>query len=233
MLVSIPWQPELKLHPDALALLQAASKRVGRNLYLYNGDSAWRSYARQKALWDAYLAGGNIASNPDTGQRSHMRGAAFDLIDTSAAVQAACVAVGLKRDPKESWHWNHPNWANMPIIPADIPAPIVKDDIMATNFVDTSTYTNGAPTANTRCLTLWEGGRVEVYKRNPADPQEFAKTMFAAYGPHIETSKIVFDVLAKSNPISGGVDLSPVLTAIAAVPTAQQNGSAARTAIVK
>lgn len=131
MLVSIPWQPELKLHPDTLTLLIAASKRVGRNLYLYNSDSAWRSYARQKALWLASQSGGNPASNPDSGQRSHMRGAAVDLRDTSTAVQAACVAVGLKRDPAEAWHWNHPNWAAMPIIPADIPAPTEEDDDMA------------------------------------------------------------------------------------------------------
>jgi hypothetical protein len=45
-----------------------------------------------------------------------MRGGAFDLINTDAATQAACRAVGLVRDKKEAWHWNNPRWASMPII---------------------------------------------------------------------------------------------------------------------
>ena len=146
-LVPIPWQPELKLTPSTLALLAAASKRVGRDLYLYGADSAWRSYASQKAKWDAYQKGGVIASNPDTGQRSHMRGAAFDLRDTSTAVQKACRAVGLIRDPKEPWHWNDPNWRNMPIILTDTstaglnPKPLQPErkNTMTTNYVKTST----------------------------------------------------------------------------------------------
>lgn len=116
-LVPIPWQPHLFLTPSTLALLQAASARRGRNLHVFGADGAWRPYAVQKRLYDLYKAGkGNIASNPDTGQRSHLRGAAFDLILTDAATQAACRAVGLVRDPAESWHWNNPAWASMPII---------------------------------------------------------------------------------------------------------------------
>ena len=121
MLVPIPWQPDLKLRPETLALLVAASKRVGRNLYLYGSNSAWRSYRQQSALYVAYKNGtGNIASNPDIGPRQHMRGAAFDLRDTSSRVQRACKAVGLIRDPAEAWHWNHPNWRNMPVIETDV-----------------------------------------------------------------------------------------------------------------
>lgn len=116
-LVSVPWQPGFKLTPDTLAYLVAASNRLGTQLEL---TDAWRSYAEQKYYWDAYQAGwGNPASNPDTGQRNHMRGAAFDLERTDAAAQAACRAVGLVRDGVEAWHWNNPNWANMPIIKVD------------------------------------------------------------------------------------------------------------------
>lgn len=121
-LVPIPWQPAYFLTPDTLALLVAASDRVGERLQV---SDAWRSYAEQKGYWDAYVAylnGGPyapIASNPDTGQRNHMRGAAFDLVRTDKAAQDACRAVGLVRDPDESWHWNNPRWASMPIIPTN------------------------------------------------------------------------------------------------------------------
>lgn len=116
-LVQVPWQKQYWLTPDTLALLVAASNRLGTQLML---NDAWRSYAEQAYYYDQYLHhGGPVASNPDTGQRNHMRGGAFDLIRTDAAAQAACRAVGLTRDPAESWHWNNPNWPNMPIIPTN------------------------------------------------------------------------------------------------------------------
>jgi hypothetical protein len=116
LLAPIPWQPMLFLRPEALALLVAASARLGTQLKV-QAKGAWRPYADQKYFRDLYLAGkGNPASDPDTGPRFHMRGAAFDLVRTDAAAQAACRAVGLVRDPAESWHWNHPAWASMPVI---------------------------------------------------------------------------------------------------------------------
>lgn len=121
-LVPVPWQPHLFLTPDTLALLVAAGEKLGKPLHIVGNDGAWREYAKQKYYYDGWVArkpGFNVASNPDTGQRSHMRGAAFDLINTDAATQAACRAVGLIRDPVESWHWNNPRWASMPIIKAN------------------------------------------------------------------------------------------------------------------
>lgn len=129
-LVQVPYQPECWLTPDTLALLQAVNARMGTNLQINGADGAWRPYARQAYLYNGYikgLPGFNTASNPDTGQRNHMRGAAFDLVRTDAAVQAACRAVGLIRDSAESWHWNNPNWANMPIIP-DLPGVSIAAD---------------------------------------------------------------------------------------------------------
>lgn len=119
-LVPVPWQPTLLLTPDTLAYLQAACRAAGRTLYINGEDGAWRSWARQNYLYQGYiqgLPGFNTASSPNPpGQRNHMRGGAFDLIDTDAATQAACRSVGLIRDGAEPWHWNNPNWANMPII---------------------------------------------------------------------------------------------------------------------
>jgi hypothetical protein len=117
-LVQVPWQPQCWLTPDTLALLEAASDDLGAQLYIDGANGAWRSYDEQKRLYDLMLSGaGNTASNPDTGQRNHMRGAAFDLLRTDLAAQAACRRVGLVRDAAEPWHWNNPNWAAMPIIP--------------------------------------------------------------------------------------------------------------------
>ncbi|WP_025159371.1 hypothetical protein [Leifsonia aquatica] len=122
-LVPVPYQSECWLTPDTLALLEAANAKAGTELRINGSDGAWRAYADQKALYDLYLSGkGNVASNPDTGQRNHMRGAAFDLVRTDTAAQAACRAVGLVRDPSEPWHWNNPRWASMPIIPTNTAA---------------------------------------------------------------------------------------------------------------
>lgn len=122
-LVPIPWQPTLLLTPRTLALLVAASNRLGRRIFLNGSDAAWRSYARQAYLYNGWvkrLPGFNVASSPDPpGQRNHMRGAAFDTLQTDGATQAACRGVGLIRDSAEAWHQNDPNWANMPIIPVN------------------------------------------------------------------------------------------------------------------
>jgi hypothetical protein len=118
MLVPVPWQPGLYVHRDLLVKMEGVRRRVGYPPMLHGPLSGWRSYATQKALWDAYQAGtGNVASNPDTGNRTHMRGVAGDWADTSARMQAACRAVGLVRDPLEDWHWQLANWRDYPIIP--------------------------------------------------------------------------------------------------------------------
>lgn len=121
-LVPIPWQRHLYLTPSTLALLEKASDYYGDDLYLYDADykrisPAWRSYSQQATAFKKWLKRiGPVASNPDTGQRSHMRGAAFDLRLSTARAQQACRRAGLIRDPAEPWHWNDPHWASMPII---------------------------------------------------------------------------------------------------------------------
>lgn len=158
-LVRIPWQSYYWLTPHTLALLVAASKRLGYNgttsgLMLYAIDprgllSAWRSYAQQTTLWLASQNGGNVASNPDSGPRMHMRGGAFDLVRTDTTAQTACRAVGLVRDSLESWHWNDPLGTSMPIIKTNTAAaggdviPLIEGAAMSTVPVK---YTNSAGT---------------------------------------------------------------------------------------
>lgn len=118
-LVQIPWQPDLWLAPSTLGYLLKLRDRIGYNPFVVRSGGAWRAYYSQKYYWDGWVArrpGFSPASNPDTGPRQHMRGAAFDLLDTSAAMQRHCRALGLIREPSEAWHWNDPRWASMPVI---------------------------------------------------------------------------------------------------------------------
>lgn len=75
-------------------------------------NSAWRSYAAQKAAWDAWRAGtGAGADNPDDESQPlpHCRGVALD-IDYTPARAAALQAAGLIRPfaGREPWHWQLP-----------------------------------------------------------------------------------------------------------------------------
>lgn len=114
-LVSVPYQPGYKATPETVARLMRACAIAGHNIIL---NDAWRRYAEQAYYWDQYLYhGGNDASNPDTGERSHMRGAAFDIVnsgDRSAMLQA-----GFLPQSVEWWHFYEPGWQNMPIIMTD------------------------------------------------------------------------------------------------------------------
>jgi hypothetical protein len=146
-LVPIPWQPEYFLTPHTLAILEDASRRLGHNIIVVD---AWRSKATQQGYWDAYQAYLNgtgpwapTASNPENGQRNHMRGAAWDARDTDPATQAACRAAGAIRDAAENWHWNDPQWVSMPIIPTNTttagggstPIPSPEEDDMKGKFL--------------------------------------------------------------------------------------------------
>lgn len=119
-LVPIPYQPTLYLTPRALARLLRACAIAGHNIILNGYDAAWRPKAWQQKLWDAYQAylhGGpyaEIASNPNTGQRNHMRGEAADILNR--ADRGAMLAAGFTPDADEWWHFNDPDWPTMPII---------------------------------------------------------------------------------------------------------------------
>lgn len=123
-LYPIPWQPWYKLTRRTLDLLGAASELAGHEIEVVD---AWRAYKAQKGFWDArvaYLNGTGPyappASNPDdpNAQRNHQRAAAVDL-KYPARDGRFLAAVGMTVDPVEDWHYNDPNWRNMPIILTD------------------------------------------------------------------------------------------------------------------
>jgi hypothetical protein len=122
VLVPIPWQPHHVVTETMLARLVRASAIRGRNIQLNDQRSptgrflaAWRALEEQIYLWDLFRAGrGNPASNPYTGQRNHLRGAAVDILNKSD--RPAMLAAGFTPEPTEWWHFNDPNWRAMPII---------------------------------------------------------------------------------------------------------------------
>lgn len=198
-LVPIPWQPAYFLTPDTLDYLIAASNRLGTQLQV---TDAWRSYAEQAALYKAYREGrGAIASNPDTGQRNHMRGAAFDLVRTDKTAQDACRAVGLLRDPDESWHWNNPRWASMPIIPtntttAATAAHILEDDPMAMKY---EIIAGRNDKSGTHYISFNRAGRYALSKTSEADYQYWLRSELG-YKPE-EVAVRVVDSLESFGPI--------------------------------
>lgn len=161
-LVQIPWQTYYWLRPQTLDLLDQASDRLGERLYLYADDprghlSGWRSYSQQNTVYQAWLNGtGPVASNPDTGPRYHMRGAAFDLVRTDATAQAACRAVGLIRDISEGWHWNHPNWANMAVIKVNTAAIVAPQEDIVSEYRYVRTQGDPALFTDTDGFTVTE-----------------------------------------------------------------------------
>jgi len=118
-LYPIPWNPGLYLTRDTLDLLGRASELAGHDIEC---SEAYRTYDEQKGYWDAYQAflhGGPwaaIASNPDdpNGQNNHRRAAAVDI--KNRADRQAMIDAGFTEDANEWWHFNNPNWRNMPII---------------------------------------------------------------------------------------------------------------------
>jgi D-alanyl-D-alanine carboxypeptidase. len=80
------------------------------------------------------------------------------------------------RDPN---HYRHDGTTAASITPT----PIKEKKIMATNFVDTSTYKNGAVQKGTQCMTVWEGGAILRYQRTLIDG-ELATTLYELYGTH-------------------------------------------------
>jgi hypothetical protein len=244
MLVPIPWQPSLYVHADLLVKLEAIRARMGRPPMLYGDSSGWRSREMQLEKWRKFLAGGNPASNPDSlsSPNTHMRGVAADLADTSAAMQRACIAVGLQRDPAENWHWQLPNWRSYPIIPSRTPStppPPFEENIMyqyiqragRSEWALTHPYLLPGGILTTTDINVANGWAPYTGDAGALIPEDrWHSTLNAAKQLH-ELA------MAQMRAIHGGgsstpADLAPVLNAIAEVPTAEENAQAARKAIV-
>jgi len=200
-------------------------------------------------LWRAYLAGrGNIASDPDVGNRTHMRGVAADLQDYSPLMQRALVAAGLQRDPAEAWHWQLPNWRDYPIIP-ELVTPTLEGPNMAQiqyyERVKTATpewmiggrelpggfvVTEDAEEVRRMGRQYSGEGTIPVRLERPLYVAQQAYLAREAALWEAQQVKLLRAVLGGS---AGAVSLQPVLDALSAVPTAAQNGAAARAAIVK
>ncbi len=217
-LVQIPWQPGLYLTPDTLDLLTRAGNRLGTQLRLVGQDAAWRSYERQFYLYDLYKHhGGNTASSPDApGQRMHMRGGAFDLISTSAPVQAACRAVGLVRDSAEPWHWNNPRLTSMPIIPTLTNTaggggtPIGEEDMNAEQEQKLTSARDEAHSANVTSGWANQNAANAVAKAEEARAQALAATETAQWAnenadkARIAAEKARTDILARLDSFTPG-----------------------------
>ena len=214
-LVRVPWQPDLYVHADLLAKLQEVRQRIGRPPMLYGKQSGWRSYATQKALWEAYQQGGNIASNPDTGNRTHMRGVAADLQDYSAAMQRALVAVGLERDPAEAWHWQLPTWRSYPIIPTmPTPPQTGADDmrLIRRTGLATTEWSLFHPTLS----GPGELQRGYITTTDPAVARGWARTWGDGFGNEKSEPRDVYVEMQAAARLTyaapGTADLAPILT---------------------
>lgn len=121
--------------------------------------------------------------------------------------------------------------------------PDTGEEMLPQNFVDASTRNpQGAHVNGTVCMTVWPSGAVQVYKRvipTPANQVEFAVQMSNLYGPHRPIGHDVFESIRDANlAVHAGTVAAGGFTAedrarLQAVPTADQNGAAARAAIVK
>lgn len=123
------------------------------------------------------------------------------------------------------------------------PKPKSRRKGMTTRFVQIGTGGSGFGVGAVCALAGDAGfagpGNFQEYTRTVADGSvnDRAAQEFAVHGPSIPIPAAQWAALKASytqgGVVSGGVDLQPVLDALGAVPTAAQNGAAARAAIVK
>lgn len=93
----------------AFKRMQDAARAAG---VVFQVNSAFRTMAQQMTLWQAYLAGGNLAAEP--GFSNHQNGIAVDIESaggTNAAFKwltANAHRFGFKRTvSSEPWHWEY------------------------------------------------------------------------------------------------------------------------------
>lgn len=243
----LPGKKPVYVRPEVAARLRRAEARLGRPIYPTGSMSGGRTRAQQQALYDAYMAGkGPVASHPDTGPRPHMKFGAFDVSPESLAAGAreAMQAVGFEfTESSELWHSEEPGCRAWPVVTdpytltaKENPVSMIKKTergvewclfapLMSGPLGGTPDQLGYRVTGNESTARIWcdmYGIAFDAVPEYKLEPYRRAQA---------EARAITGDILARI-PASSA-NFKPVLDAIAQVPTAEENGRAARAAIVK
>jgi hypothetical protein len=130
-------------------------------------------------------------------------------------------------------------------IPLPAPKPEKEEDMQPTNYVNKATMPGGKFAEGSQCITLWPSGAVQHYElTNQPRNEQIAYIMYDLFGAHKSLEKQVFDsIVAAHAALQGattggdgtynGDGFASVIAKISELPTAIENGNAARAAIVK
>lgn len=230
-----PGKAQVYLRPEANRLLEAAIRLYGQPIYPTGSGSAGRTYEQQLHYWNVYQAGGPVASHPDRGPNPHRRYGALDIDDPNAR-QAMLRAGWVATTPSEWWHFEHPDCRSWPIVTD--PYTTERDDDMRLIRREGTTAEWSLFHPTLRGPSDLERGYIVV--TDPEIAKGLARTWADGFGSEkVEPRDVYIGLQAAArwawerNVQTGGVNLGPVLDAIAKVPTAKQNGQAARAEIVK
>lgn len=115
-----------------------------------------------------------------------------------------------------------------------------EEQVKAVNYADKSTMPGGKFGTGTRCMTVWSSGAIQEYTISGQQrPHELSLLMFDLWGPHVALEATAYASIRDAHlALRGGAAASGGFTTadrarLQAVPTAEQNGAAARAAIVK
>lgn len=129
--------------------------------------------------------------------------------------------------------------------PLPAPKPEKEEDMQPTNYVNKATMPGGKFAEGSQCITLWPSGAVQHYElTNQPRNEQIAYIMYDLFGAHKSLEKQVFDsIVAAHAALQGattggdgtynGDGFASVIAKISELPTAIENGNAARAAIVK
>lgn len=194
--------PGKYMQPDAAIAFKAMQKALlaatGVTLYIEDVQDAYRSLDEQKRLYAAHQAdptGTPSAAWPGTS--NHGFGLAVDCAPMGLAIvrtwmgeHADEYGYRVYRITSEPWHIEYIG----PITNLAGDGERIEEEIMADNWVDTSTYVSGKAAKGTQCLTTWEGGVSLPYARTLVKG-ETANIMFDKYGPHKEVPHELFEAI--------------------------------------
>jgi hypothetical protein len=257
-----PGKAQVFLRPEANRLLEAAIKLYGQPIYPTGAGSAGRTYEQQLHYWNIYQAGGPVASHPDYGPNPHRRYGALDISDPEAR-WAMLRAGWKATTPSEWWHFEHPDCRTWPIVTSPYVARTTTRRRSPVDAYCIARMDGAKVAEISLCHpsiigpTDLERGYIVIRpSKNPdGTPIPLEDAMVAAaraYGlglsqagvnggtrnEYMAGQQLARDLRTqylrdRAEVSSGGGSSQAVLEAIAALPTAAQNGQAAREAIVK